>query len=79
MSEAKKQHDDLVKRITDFYNRENQWGLITNNEQELKKLKSIASKVRILRNWKKRNRLREVKSNSSQNLILFVNSGINQK
>ena len=50
MSEAKKQHDDLLKRITEFYDRENQSGLIINNEQEAKKLKSIASKLRILRN-----------------------------
>ena len=50
MSEAKKQHDDLLKRITEFYDRENQSGLIINNEQEAKKLKSIASKLRIGKN-----------------------------
>ena len=61
MSEAKKLHDHLLKRITEFYKRKNQWGLITNNKQEVKKLKSIASKLRIMRDWTKQNRFREVK------------------
>ena len=51
ISEAKKIHDDLIKRITEFYQKDNQWGMITNDENEVKKLKSIASKLRI-NNWK---------------------------
>ena len=61
MSKAKKLHDDLIQRITEFYKKENQWGLITNDKDEVKKLKSIASKLRILRDMTKRNRLRKAK------------------
>ena len=49
MSKAGKLHDDLMKRITKFYDRKNQWGLITENKHEVKKLKSIAPKLRIMR------------------------------
>ena len=45
MSEAKKLHNDLIHRITEFYKKGNEWGLITNNKNEVKKLKSIASKL----------------------------------
>lgn len=50
MSEAKKLHNDLIHRITEFYKKGNEWGLITNNKNEVKKLKSIASKLRTKRN-----------------------------
>ena len=50
MSEAKKVHDDIIQRITEFYKKGNEWGLITNNKNEVKKLKSIASKLRTKRN-----------------------------
>ena len=50
MSEAKKVHDDLMKRITEFYNKKKQWGLITNDKHEVKKLKSIAPNLRIMPN-----------------------------
>ena len=52
MSEAKKLHNDLIHRITEFYKKGNEWGLITNNKNEVKKLKSIASKLRTKRNRK---------------------------
>ena len=48
-SEAGKLHNDLMKRITKYYDRKNQWGLMTENKREVKKLKSIAPKLMIMR------------------------------
>ena len=61
MSEAKKLHDDLMKRITEFYNRKNQRALITENKHEVKKLKSIVPNLRILRDLAKQKGFEKVK------------------
>ena len=61
MSKAKRLHDNLMKRITDFYDRKNKWALITENKHEVKKLKSIVPKLRIMRDWAKQKGLEKVK------------------
>ena len=53
MSEVKIQHDELLKTISKFYMKDYDWGMITNDKNEMKKLKSIAPKLRIRK--KKRN------------------------
>ena len=63
MSKAKRLHDDLMKRITDFYDRKNQWALITENKHEVKKLKSIVPKLRVMRDWAKQKGFKKVKPN----------------
>ena len=61
MSDAKRLHDDLMKRITEFYNRKDQWALITENKHEVKKLKSIVPNLRILRDLPKQKEFAKVK------------------
>ena len=61
MSDAKRLHDDLMKRITEFYDRKDQWALITENKTEVKKLKSIVPKLRIMRDWAKEKGFEKVK------------------
>ena len=63
MSEAKKLHDDLMKRITDFYDRKDQWALVTENKHEVKNLKSIVPKLRVMRDWAKQKGFKKVKPN----------------
>ena len=61
MSDAKKLHDDLMKRITEFYNRKDQWALITENKHEVTNLKSIVPKLRVMRDWAKQKGFKKVK------------------
>ena len=63
MSKAKRLHDNLMKRITDFYDRKNQWALITENKHEVKKLKSVVPKLRVMRDWAKQKGFKKVKPN----------------
>ena len=41
MSEAEIQNDELLKRINKFYMKDYDWGMITNDKNEVKNLKSI--------------------------------------